>query len=216
MTLPLVCEYRVDEVHVQVADVTPLLSPEAIDACLPMVSAQRRENALAFKHLQGRALSLGAGLLLDAMLRPQGLREHDLTYAIGEHGKPAIAGHENLHFNLSHTSHFVACAVGAHPVGIDIQSPKQRVSEALMRKTLSDREREWVTESTDASNFFRLWVLKEAWFKCVGSGITSTFPEFSLEGATPVVLRDDAASFRFHEFSFDDCRGALCINLKNN
>lgn len=211
--LPVVYEYKAADILVQVADVNPLLSPENFEACLPLVSQQRREKTLAYRHVNGRSLSLGAGLLLDTMLRQHGLCEREMEYVMGQHGKPALAGHEHLHFNISHTSHYVACAIGKHQLGIDIEYKLRRVGESLMQKTLTAEEQAFVTNSGDCSTFYRLWTLKESWFKCVGTGITDNFPAFSLSGEVPVLQGADAGCYRFFEFSFSDCCGALCVSI---
>ena len=43
-----------------------------------------------------------------------------MTYAEGDHGKPAFFD-SPLHFNLSHSGHLVAAAMGPTSLGIDIQ-----------------------------------------------------------------------------------------------
>lgn len=41
--------------------------------------------------------------------------------ACGPHGKPYLSDYPNVHFKLSHSGHFVACAICGRTVGLDIQ-----------------------------------------------------------------------------------------------
>ena len=195
-----------------VRDVAWLADEDAFARHLPFVSAERRQKALRFKFPMGRALSLGAALLLDEMLQAYGLRELEQQYIIGEHGKPSLAGHPELHFSLSHSGHYVACALGSSELGVDIQH-QVKVNEGVVRRVCSEAEIEWLDAQDEAGRavgFLRLWSLKESWFKAVGTGLTDDYPYFDLTGSSPLLLNKEG-SFRFFEFAFEEGRGALCL-----
>lgn len=194
-----------------ISDVEPLLDEQTFQWKLKSVSPERQEKAVRYKFPKGRALSLGAALALDELLQQRGLREYDQHYLSGPHGKPSLADHPDIHFSLSHTSHFVACAVADFEIGIDIQH-LVNANEALMRRVLSDEEFEGVMlkEGKPRQELFaRLWALKESYLKAVGTGITDDFPAFSLENDTPRLI-NRPGSFSFYEFDFPDGKGALC------
>ena len=199
--------------RVMLADVTPLLDEGVFQKLLPTVSSERQETALRYKFAKGRALSLGAALALDRLLQDRGLRERDQHYLQGAHGKPSLAAHPEIHFNLSHTSHFVACAVADVEIGIDIQHVVN-VGDAVMQRVLSAAELQAVEQQSDERSrnelFARLWALKESYVKAVGTGITDDFPAFSLAGDAPRLV-NRTGNFRFHEFEFSDGKGALCM-----
>ena len=71
-------------------------------AALPLLSEQRRQQVLQFKYEMGRKTCAGAYLLLCEALR----KEYHITelpiFEYGEHGKPFIKGHPEIHFNISY------------------------------------------------------------------------------------------------------------------
>ena len=78
-----------------------------------------------------------------------------------------------LHFSITHTRHHVFCAVSEAPVGIDAEETDRRVKPGLADKILSPSEREQYDRSADRqAALLRFWVLKEAYLKLTGTGIT--------------------------------------------
>jgi 4'-phosphopantetheinyl transferase len=144
-----------------------------LQAALAEISEQRREQALRFKFERGQRTCVLAYLLLKRGLRElYGLTENPL-FDYGEHGKPVIAGHPEIHFNLSHCREAVACAIGDRPVGIDVESV-QRYRESLARYTMNDEELRLIAEAERPDvAFIRLWTMKEARLKLTGEGITN-------------------------------------------
>ena len=67
----------------------------------------------------------------------------------------------------------VACVVSDRPVGIDVESVRE-YKESLARYTMSDAELEQIlsAERPDAA-FIRLWTMKEAALKLIGTGISN-------------------------------------------
>jgi 4'-phosphopantetheinyl transferase len=140
-------------------------------AALPLLSEQRREQCLKFKHELGRKTCAAAYLLLCEGLRKEYGIEEPPVFEYGEHGKPAIVGHPEIYFNMSHCREAAICVLSDKPVGVDIESIR-RYSDSLARYTMSDAEMERIeqTERRDVE-FIRLWTLKEAVLKHSGEGI---------------------------------------------
>jgi len=142
------------------------------DAALADISEQRREQALKFKFEQGRRLCVLAYLLLK-----QGLREvYGITdnpiFEYNEHGKPAIIGHPEIYFNLSHCKQAAVCAISDRPVGIDVESIRE-YKDSLVHYTMNDEEiKEIESAKNPAAAFIRLWTMKEAALKLIGTGIS--------------------------------------------
>ena len=142
-------------------------------AALKEISEQRREQALKFKFEQGQRLCVLAYQLLKQGLREvYGITENP-TFEYNEHGKPSIVGHPEIHFNLSHCKHAAVCAISDKPVGIDVECIRE-YKEGLLRYTMNDDE-VCKIESTEnpAAAFIRLWTMKEATMKLVGTGISN-------------------------------------------
>ena len=140
-------------------------------SALPQLSAQRREQTLRFRYETGQKLCAAAYLLLR-----QGLHEAygidacpQFTY--GEHGKPSIIGHPEIHFNISHCPKAVICVLSSQPVGVDIERFHE-AKESLVRYTMNDSEYKIIMESPRSDMAFtRLWTMKEALMKQQGTGI---------------------------------------------
>ena len=205
-------EFNFEGCEVVVADVELLMEEQMFTRMLMSVSPDRQQKARRYKFPKGKALSLGAALALDKLLQRRGLRERDQRYLEGKHGKPSLADHPEIHFSISHSSHFVACAMADCEIGIDIQH-LVKVNEPLMRRVLSDEELRMVMALQGEERqmlFARLWALKEAYLKAVGTGITDDFPSFSLENDRPRLVNRQGF-FLFREFDFPEGKGALCV-----
>ncbi|MBR7030379.1 MAG: 4'-phosphopantetheinyl transferase superfamily protein [Prevotella sp.] len=144
-----------------------------LEAALGEISVQRREQALRFRHEQGQRLCVLAYLLLKKGLRTTyGIMENPI-FEYNEHGKPSIVDHPDIFFNLSHCKEAAVCVISDHPVGIDVESIRE-YKESLVRYTMNDAEiREIESSENPASAFIRLWTMKEATMKLVGTGISN-------------------------------------------
>lgn len=142
-------------------------------AALPLLSEQRREQCLKFKHELGRKTCAAAYLLLCEALRKEYGIDETPVFEYGEHGKPAIVGHPDIHFNLSHCREAAICVVSDKPVGVDIESI-HRYSESLARYVMNDDELEKILHAENpALEFTKLWTQKEAVVKLSGHGISN-------------------------------------------
>ena len=166
-----------------------------VQRLLPLVSAQRRENALRFKHLFGRFTCLKSyemlqQLVKDVLAEKQeervkygDLQDWNGNYVFNEHGKPFLQNErnggriENVDFSISHCKEGIAVAIAPHPIGVDIESFRQ-YSESLLRKTMNEKEILLIQQSSDPSvEFIKLWTKKEALLKMQGTGIVDELPE---------------------------------------
>lgn len=138
-------------IHIYYLNVDDLQDAAIRERFLPQLSEYRQKKVQAMRFPEGKAESLGVGLLLDHALRrwrvadedtlqsvsaggrgtlqdvPAGGRgtllcEKMMTIALGEQGKPFFRDHPGIHFSLSHTKHWVMAAVSDHPVGCDIET----------------------------------------------------------------------------------------------
>lgn len=156
---------------VSIFDEMDLISEEEIQNLLPLVSDERREEALRYKHLFGQFACLKSYVMLRELLEQRGLT-HPFQFDYNEHGKPFLKEHPEIHFNLSHCKAGIAVAVSDQPVGIDIEHYRQ-VTEHLIRYTMNEEEQRVIRESDDpVRTFTEYWTKKEAVFKLRGTGIT--------------------------------------------
>jgi len=156
-------------VMVSIFDDMSQVTEAEVQRMLPLVDAQRREEALRYKHVFGQFACLKSWLMLKELLKPLGIK--DLKMDFNEHGKPFLTHYPNIHFNLSHCKNGIAVVVDFAPVGIDIESFRKD-NIALLRKTMNPTEAEWISTSPDpVETFTQFWTKKEAVVKLRGTGI---------------------------------------------
>ena len=140
---------------------------------LPLVSEQRRQQALGYKHLFGQFCCLKSYEMLMQILNPNLYTLHftPYTFLYNEYGQPRIEG--GPCFSISHCQHGIAVAIGEKPIGIDIEHIRTAKPE-LVARTMNEKEQAeiWAATSPDIA-FTCLWTKKEAVLKMQGTGITS-------------------------------------------
>lgn len=129
--------------------------------------SKRREISL-MRQADKRRLRIAADhLCRTAAAEALGLSPAEVKFGKNEHGKPITDGME---FNLSHSGDIAVCAVSDKPIGIDIEALREIRPDAAKRFA-SAEELEYI--GSDPRRLFEIWTLKEAYFKCVGTGIGS-------------------------------------------
>lgn len=151
-------------------------SEQEVARLLPLVSAQRREQALRYKHTFGQYCCLQSYKMLCELLA-EWSRVHQLPinqqpiFLYNDYGAPYIEG--GPHFSISHCKRGIAVAVSENPIGIDIEAIRT-FSPELMRKTMNEDEQLRITSSAIPEvEFIRFWTQKEALLKLQGTGIIS-------------------------------------------
>lgn len=147
-------------------------SEQEIARLLPLVSPQRREQALRYTHMFGQFCCLKSYELLTELLASTPYALHPTpSFLYNEHGAPYLA--EGPYFSISHCKHGIAVAVSDLPIGIDIEAIRP-LNKNLVRKTMNSEEQTCIFSSTHPEvEFIRLWTKKEAYVKMQGTGIIS-------------------------------------------
>ena len=165
---------------------------QEVERLLPLVSEQRREQALRYKHTVGRFCCLKSWLMIYDLL-DEGMKGLMDEWSYNEHGKPFI--HHTpytIHFSISHCKEGIAVAVDEHEVGIDIEGIRHAEPELIVR-TMNAEEQAQIHSDRD---FTRFWTQKEAIVKAQGVGIVS-FEQ--LQG-----IRIQESGFRIQTFEKDN------------
>ncbi len=169
------------DVRLCLLDVKDLLDPETFEKALADVSPGRAAKAIRFRFPAGRALSLGAGIALDILLREHGLREKDMQYGLGENEKPYFIQAPDLRFNLSHSGSLVLACMGGRELGCDIQE-EEKENLSIARHFFHPDETAWLSGLSDEQArkeaFYRLWVCKESFIKTLGTGLATDLSSF--------------------------------------
>ncbi|QEG01706.1 4'-phosphopantetheinyl transferase psf-1 [Stieleria maiorica] len=123
-------------------------------------------------------------LLGDRRVAPQEIR-----FGIGRHGKPQVErpAEAMVPFNIAHTDGLVLCGVADPPVdlvGVDVESIHRRTSNELAQRYFAAPEVQFLeSQPIDRQQYFflRIWTLKEAFIKAIGTGLYTPLSDFAFE-----------------------------------
>ena len=167
---------------------------------LPSQSSVGISNDYILKHISKikndayRASSSIAYSLLGSMLQEVfGISINDVTFTENVHGKPIICD-TDIYFNISHSANAVMCAVSDHEVGVDIEKICD-IRDAIVKRCFSAYEKDQVSSAED---FYRIWTLKEAYLKAIGTGIDRKLDSLSLDLGDTVTCTDNGVAVPYH------------------
>ena len=148
---------------------------------LPLVSKQRREQALRYTHLFGQFCCLKSyTMLVELLVKWMGKDDIVLPeFLYNQYGAPFIEN--GPYFSISHCKSGIAVAVSDTPIGIDIESIRTPKVD-LVRKTMNSVEQSAIFSAANPDwAFTRLWTQKEALLKMKGTGIIADLHEALLD-----------------------------------
>jgi 4'-phosphopantetheinyl transferase len=126
----------------------------------------------------------------------------NLEFGDQDRGKPFLDG-SGLQFNLSHTDGVIACSVGRHALGVDIEKIDVQARKSwtlIAERCFSPAEREYLGSRPDGSQaeaFFRMFTMKEAYVKALGCGLGLSLAGFTL----PLPITELSQLKRFEIFT---------------
>ena len=187
------------------------LSPAAVQALWPALSAEEKARAERLRFEADRHTFIAAHALLRAMLSAMGGRGADSwTFHQGRFGKPEPIvgeGEQLIRCNLSHAKGMavVAVAVGRE-LGVDVEPLDRRAPMEVATRYFTEEEQAYLRalpEARRGEGFFRLWTLKESFMKATGRGMDLPLSSFAFAVEPPSLLyshaEDGAARWRFHQ-----------------
>jgi len=106
----------------------------------------------------------------------------EINLVFGEKGKPHISNLSDVHFNISHSGHYVVCAVAPKEIGIDVERIR-RVNLRIAERFFSPSEISDLMalgEEARMHYFITLWTIKESYLKAIGRGLTQHLNSFTI------------------------------------
>ena len=132
----------------EIFDHMHLSSDEAVREMLPLVSEQRRQQALRYQHTFGQFCCLKSYLMLLELLAavyPE-LDKAKPEFGYTEKGKPFLLDRPDIHFSISHTKNAILVAIADAPIGVDIEAFRSS-SAALIARTMNATEQAAIAAS---------------------------------------------------------------------
>ena len=168
-----VIRLRAPDVRVDLVQVP--LDDRALARWMAGGSPGRRARASRYHRAADAIRCLASEALLGHVLRDE--CQIDLTVRtldVTAEGKPFLADHPRVAFNLSHSGEWVACAIGAAPLGVDVEVARPMddlPASQVMSAVELDRFLALDADSR-VDDFYRLWTLKESVLKALGTGLS--------------------------------------------
>ena len=94
----------------------------------------------------------------------------EIEFKYNAHNKPYIDN--AFYFNISHSGKYIILAISNLPIGVDIESFK-KINPKLINRIATKEDIESFDNRNYDLEFLKLWTLKEAYFKFIGTGITN-------------------------------------------
>jgi 4'-phosphopantetheinyl transferase len=206
-------------IHVFLGSLDDVDIPDIRSACTELLCVGESQQAERFTSDRRRGEYIFAhGLVRVALSRfAPHVAATAWRFTRNRFGRPFISSPQNaepLHFSLSHTDGFVACAVSpCERVGIDVEATDRPAAHLeIARAFFSTAELADLMSLPPAQQkerFFDIWTLKEAYAKARGMGLQLPLDQFSMHFAPqrkPGItfsrdLPDDPESWRFSQFS---------------
>jgi 4'-phosphopantetheinyl transferase len=111
-----------------------------------------------------------------------GKTNQEINLVFGEKGKPHIGNLPDVHFNISHSGHYVVCAVAETEIGIDVERIRN-VNLSIAERFFSPSEIDDLMaceENKRMHYFITLWTIKESYLKAIGRGLTQHLNSFTI------------------------------------
>jgi len=198
-----------DEVHLWLLDIDQFTADHYTCADRIMSEAERER---AQKFVRGKESYIASRWLQRKVLAHYlGLSPEAVEFLRTDKGKPYLP-QGDLHFSLSHSGHWALLAVGsAELIGVDIEAASAtRDLIGIAESYYHPHEFAQLQKLADAAQndcFYRLWTLKEAFLKAIGTGISAGLEKiaFDLTGdkisaQIAAALDEDGDEWQFHQW----------------
>ncbi|MBS5805891.1 MAG: 4'-phosphopantetheinyl transferase superfamily protein [Firmicutes bacterium] len=107
-------------------------------------------------------------LLKDVLKNELNITNYELTF--NKYNKPYLKD-SNIYFNISHDKNTTILVISDKEIGVDIEYYTYK--ESVMKKYYNEFEQQEIINSNNKEyEFTRIWVMKEAFVKMKGQGIS--------------------------------------------
>lgn len=180
------------------------IDPESQALYSAWLSADECDRVQRFKNPRHQRDFVAArGALRSHLAKYLNCHPKEICFDYGDHGKPRLANHPYLHFNLAHSHEralIVVCKTAA--IGVDLEKvrPVPKLL-ALAKRFFNASEYESIAALPEASQpekFFAYWTCKEAYLKATGTGLSQISKlELQIDSSQVKVLKSPCDR-RFH------------------
>lgn len=166
---------RVELWMFSVTDIAP-------DVAFDLLTSNERNRALRILSAtrQTRFIAAHAGLrliLADSLNVPP----VDVVVAEQPLGKPVVLADKAVHFSHSYSGDRVLVGCSAVEIGVDLELLQDFNWQEVSDQMLHPEERAWLQNNASGLDaFYKIWTLKEAYLKGLGTGLAKDLDSFAL------------------------------------
>lgn len=177
--------------HYNIADA----DKERLNRWFEQMSREKKQSVSQMKVESKKNLRIAADALCrNAISDFCGISPAEIVFEYSANGKPYAKGLP-VHFSVSHSGDIAVCAVSDSEIGIDIEKIRL-VNHKASERFATENEQEYIRNNENG--FFEIWTLKEAYFKCIGTGLGADIKKVSFD----INGRDITCSESGFELSF--------------
>lgn len=131
----------------------------------------KKDKINKYKNDEAKTRSIVGEIMLKELLSKRNILYNSLDYYINEYGKPYLKNN-NLYFNISHSFDYVITAISDKEIGIDIEKVRKTPLN-IINHIATEKEKEYIlsSENNIEERIFKIYTLKEAYFKMLGTNL---------------------------------------------
>lgn len=172
------------------------------------MSDERKQETLSIIPENKKRQKIAADMLCRQMLaEADSIDPAGLIFRKNSDGK-LYAENSNYKFSISHCGNLVVCAVSKNEIGVDIEKIRN-VRLKMAEKFACESEIKYIGDKLE--RFFEIWTLKEAYFKCKGTGLGADIKSVCFDVNGERISCSDSGYNLFFEDIADDCICSVCI-----
>lgn len=188
---------------------TDSLDEKSLETAFEAMSDERKKETLDLKPENKRSQKIAADMLCRQMIaEAEGIDPAGIIIKKSKDGKP-YTENSAYKFSISHCGNLVVCAVSKNEIGVDIEKIRN-VRLKIAEKFACENEIAYIGEKLE--RFFEVWTLKEAFFKCKGTGLGADIKSVSFDIKDNTISCSENGYKLFFENVTDGCICSVCIS----
>lgn len=134
------------------------------------IDVEKQNRVKRFHFVDDKKRTIAGDMLARTMIATHcNVNCANITFGKNKYGKPFVKDLP-IEFNISHSNDLVIYAINDTPIGVDVEKIRV-VDDAVITRVCNENELEYVLSDSTYKRFFEIWTFKEAYFKCIGTGI---------------------------------------------
>ncbi|MGT2637901.1 4'-phosphopantetheinyl transferase family protein [Streptococcus ratti] len=189
------------------------ISVEAYQLYLSLASPFKKRRLARYRDKNDKLRSIASDILIrQAVSAYKKIPIETVKILTNPFGKP-YTPNCRLEYNVSHSHQLSILGCCLRPIGVDIEKMEEIEFDAILKQFGTELEYSNFKKSNHQKEYFyKIWTLKEAYFKCLGTGITDL-------QAIEIIIKDNRIitnklEYRFESFLVHkDYMAAVCYQI---